>query len=397
MTAAHVAALGGAFASFLRGFGACFTNRRALESFQAYCRGLLSPIKRKAVEPIALAAGAGVRALQWFLAKGKWDHQRLRNMIQQRVAQRHTPAPGTLPQGDIGPVGVIDETSDDKKGNKTPGVQRQYLGCLGKTDNGIVTVHLAHAHGKFKAILDSELFLPESWDRDRERCRAAGIPDEVHYRPKTEIALEELRRALANGVRFGFLTFDEGYGKCPAFLFELEDLGQLYIGEIPKSFRGFGALPKYHSLHKSFQTKEVRNLCRYSPRFRDQPWREVSLARQTLAPQTWRVKSGQVYLRGRDGRPTDRSYWLIVAWQPDSNEYKYFISNAPPNTPVLTVLKAAFTRWNVEHSFRFVKKEIGFMDYEGRHYIGLMRHLILCMLVMLFVAEQTEAKAAFFP
>jgi len=397
MTATEVSALGGAFASFLSGFACCFPNRRSVQNFGVYCRGLLGPIKRKAVEPMALAAGAGVRALQWFLANGAWDHDRLRNMIQQRVAQRHTPAPGTLPEGDIGPVGLIDETSDDKKGDKTPGVQRQYLGSKGKKDNGIVTVHLGHVHGKFKAILDSQLYLPKSWDEDRERCRAAGIPDDVHYRPKTDIALEQVRRALANGVRFSFHTFDEAYGKCPAFLFELDDMGQLYAGEIPKNFRCFGSRPKYRSLQKSFQSKEVRNLCRFSPLFRDQAWQEVSLERQTMAPQIWRVKSAQVYLRGKDGQPTDRSYWLIVAWQPDSNEYKYFISNAPSNTPLLTVLKVAFTRWNVEHSFRIAKQEIGFMHFEGRHYDGLMRHLILCMLVMLFVAEQTAEKAAFSP
>ena len=94
MTAMEVAALGGAFASFLRAFSGCFSNRRAFEHFVTYCRGLLGKIPRKSVEPIALAAGAGVRALQWFLSNGKWDHDRLRDMIQQHVAAQHSPAPG---------------------------------------------------------------------------------------------------------------------------------------------------------------------------------------------------------------------------------------------------------------------------------------------------------------
>lgn len=397
MTAMEVAALGGAFASFLRTFSGCFSNRRAFEHFLTYCRGLLGKIPRKSVEPIALAAGAGVRALQWFLSNGKWDHDRLRNMIQQHVARRHSPAPGTLLQDQFGSIGVIDETSDDKKGNKTPGVQRQYLGCLGKTDNGIVTVHLCLVDGPFKSIIDSDLFLPESWDQDRQRCEEAGIPDALHHRPKTEIALEQVRRALGNGVRFSFLNFDEGYGKSPGFLFELDKLGQTYIGEVPKSFHCFGTRPKYCSLQRPFQTKQVQTLCRYSPLFRDQTWQEVKLGRKTLGTQLWRVKAAQIYLRSSERKPTDRTYWLIVAWQPDSNEYKYFLSNAPPHTSLITLVKMAFTRWHVEHSFRVAKGEIGFMDYEGRCYDGLIRHLTLCMLVMLFIAEQTADKAPFSP
>ena len=397
MTAMEVAALGGAFASFLRAFSGCFSNRRAFEHFVTYCRGLLGKIPRKSVEPIALAAGAGVRALQWFLSNGKWDHDRLRDMIQQHVAAQHSPAPGALAQGQFGSIGVIDETSDDKKGNKTPGVQRQYLGCLGKTDNGIVTVHLCLADGPFKSIIDSDLFLPESWDQDRQRCEEAGIPEDLHHRPKTEIALEQVRRALGNGVRFSFLNFDEGYGKSPGFLFELDKLGQTYIGEVPKNFHCFGARPKHCSLQRPFQTKQVQNLCRYSPLFRDQPWQEVKLGRKTLGTQLWRVKTAQIYRRSPQGTPTDQTYWLIVAWQPDSNEYKYFLSNAPPNMSPITLVTMAFTRWHVEHSFRVAKSEIGFMDYEGRRYDGLIRHLTLCMLAMLFIAEQTADKAPFSP
>jgi SRSO17 transposase len=397
MTEADVARIGMLFPVFLRRFSCCFGDRRAFANFVRYCRGLLGSMPRKCVEPMAMASGAGVRSLQWFLSRGRWNRERLRDMIQQRVAEDHLPSPGSLPRGEIGPVGLIDETSDDKKGNKTPGVQRQYLGCVGKTDNGIVTVHLAMADGRFKTLLDSDLFLPESWDSDRDRCREAGIPDDVHHRPKTQMALDQVRHALGNGVRFSFLTFDEGYGKCPAFLFGLDALGQHYVGEIPRNFRCFGARPRYHSLQKAFQTKKVQNICRFSPLFRQQRWRKVTLERQTLGPQEWQVKAAQVYLRDREGRPTDRTYWLILAWQRDSNEYKYFISNAPASTSLLTLLKVAFTRWNVEHGFRMAKSEIGFMDYEGRRYEGLMRHLTLCMLVMLFVAEQTEAMRSFSP
>ncbi|HET6576001.1 MAG TPA: transposase [Fimbriiglobus sp.] len=115
------------------------------------------------------------------------------------------------PDDTLGTVGVIDETSCLKKGDQTPGVQRQYLGCVGKIDNGIVTVHLGVARGRFQALLDADVSVPRSWDEDRQRCRDAGIPDEVRYRPKWRIALDQLMRLDAHGISFDWLVFDEGY------------------------------------------------------------------------------------------------------------------------------------------------------------------------------------------
>jgi len=121
---------------------------------------------------------------------------------------------------DAGPnaVGIIDETSDVKQGKKTPGVKRQWCGTRGKKENCIVTVHLAYATGDFHCLLDGDLFLPEDWSEDRNRCRAAGIPDDVVYRSKWQIALELYDRARGNGVVFDWLTFDEWYGGKPEFL-----------------------------------------------------------------------------------------------------------------------------------------------------------------------------------
>ena len=156
--------------------------------------------------------------MQEFLSQLRWDEDRLRDRLQQLVAAEHA-GPHT--------IGIIDETSDPKKGDKTPGVQKQWCGRLGKTENCIVTVHLGFARDDFHCLLDGELFLPESWADDRDRCREAGIPDEVVYRPKWKIALELYDRAVANGLRFDWLTFDEGYGSKPEFLRELTGRGQL--------------------------------------------------------------------------------------------------------------------------------------------------------------------------
>jgi SRSO17 transposase len=390
MTPEQIAGLGPALTEFLGSFRTCFGERRVLDHFAVYCRGLLSNLRRKSVEPVALAAGSTVRALQLFLTERFWDHLRLRDQLQQRVAAQHGPTPGTSRGvSDLGAIGLIDETSVAKDGDKTPGVQRQYCGALGKVENCIVTVHLGYHHGDFKTLLDSDLYLPQSWAEDRERCRAADIPDDLPYRPKTAIALKQVRHALGNGIHFDWHVFDEGYGKDPSFLFGLDALGQTWIGEVPKNFRCWPVLPQYHSLRREFASKKVYNVVRWSPAFIHQIWRSMTFPRQSVQPAVWDVKAAQVHLV-KEGRPTDRTYWLIVAWNRATDEYKYFVSNAPPRTDLGLLLRVAFYRADVEHLFRVAKGEVGLSHFEGRSYVGLMRHMILCQLVLLFLGEQAQ-------
>lgn len=390
MTAEQVSSLGPAFTEFLSSFRGCFPRRESFAHLGTYCRGLISDLARKSVEPIALAGGCAVRTLQEFLTHHAWDHDALLARIQRRIVTDHLPAPGQPAADELGVVGLIDETSVAKKGDKTPGVQRQYCGASGKIDNCIVTVHLAVKHGRFLSMLDSDLFLPEdSWDLDRKRCAEAHIPEDITYRSKWLIALEQIDRARGNGVRFDWLTFDEWYGGKPEFLFLLEEMGMNYVCEVPKSFMCWASMPRYNSPQRPFAAKRVENAAAYGKPFRGQKWKTIKLSRETLSPQSWKVKAAQVQLKRDDGRPTDRTYWLIVANNAESGEVKYFVSNAPPKTALLTLLKVAFCRWNVEHAFRLVKTEIGLGHFEGRSWKGLLRHMILCQTVMLFVAEQT--------
>src|SRR5271156_6252846 len=192
MTEQQLRALGPALAGYLDRFLFCCDYTQTFDHLTTYTRGLLSDLKSKNVQAIALKAGTPVRSLQEFLRDHVWDGDRVKQLHQEHTVER-------LQQPDepdgLGTVGLIDETSAAKKGNQTPGVQRQHLGCLGKLDNGIVTVHLGVCRGRYKTLIDAELFLPEDWAKDRERCQAAGIPADMEYRPKSKIALEELDRA----------------------------------------------------------------------------------------------------------------------------------------------------------------------------------------------------------
>src|SRR5258708_22258095 len=151
MTPEQVAALGPSFAAYLREFEDCFVQDRTREHLHTYCRGLLSDLPRKSVEPIALAAGTAVRTLQEFLKDHVWHQGRMRDHLQQRLAQR--PAPDTA--DDLGRVGLLDETGQVKKGTKTPGVQRQWCGEGGKVENCIVTLHLGVVWGRHKTRADA--------------------------------------------------------------------------------------------------------------------------------------------------------------------------------------------------------------------------------------------------
>ena len=219
---------------FLRKFADCIRDPRSRRHLKTYVAGQVGSLERKSVEPIALRAKVPPRTLQEFLSLHLWKGTRMRDRVQTHVMSEHP---------DDNAIAVIDETGCPKKGDKTAGVQRQYCGATGKIDNCVVSVHLGYATDDFHTLLDSDLYLPEAWCADAERRREAHIPDQVVYRPKWRIALDELDHATKNGVHFRFLTADEEYGGTGAFRQGVADLGLCYVVEIPRSVTGWTRRP----------------------------------------------------------------------------------------------------------------------------------------------------------
>jgi SRSO17 transposase len=367
MTEQEITDLGPAFAAYLRRFRGCLGQDRTAKHFDTYCRGLLSDLPRKSVEPIALAAGTAVRTLQEFLATARWDHNSARDTL-----QRHLGAViAGLPADPLGTVGVTDETSCRKWGDHTPGVQRQYLGCVGKIDSGMVTVHVAVVRGTFQALLDADLYLPREWGADRERCRDAGIPDDVRYRPKWRIALDQLARLERAGVRPDWLVFDEGYGAAVPMLRILNLAGRRFVAEVPVNF---AVRDEAGGRSRRADARLTASDARAGSRHR--------IAHRTVRASYWRAATAVVWVGGRE-------HTLAAAVNEATAEVKYFLTNATAE-PVDRVLAVAFRRWVVEHSFRLGKQEAGLMHYEGRDYTGLLRHLILALVVLGFVGTHTE-------
>ena len=384
MTEEQLEALGPALDDFLRPYLFCCGYTQTFNHLHTYCRGLLSDLKRKSVEPIALASGCAVRTLQEFLRDHLWQYTAVRQLLQRHLAATLP----SLPADDLGTVGLIDETSALKSGTKTPGVQRQYLGCVGKIANGIVTVHLGVCRGRYKTLCDAELFLSKDWAADADRRVEAGIPQDMVYRPKWQIALEEVDRALVNEVHLDWLTFDEEYGKAPEFVFGLDERSLAFVGEVPKSLSCLSASGSAKPA-AAVKGRPAEEVVRQSPAFLRQPWRQVKLVQQTAEQQVWEVKAAQVW-QVQDKQWSRRTYWLIWAKNVASGEEKYFLSNAPVTAKVRTLVRVGFRRWNVEHAIRLAKSELGLTHYEGRDYTALMRHQTLCLLMLTFVAEHTE-------
>jgi SRSO17 transposase len=388
-----------ALTTYLHEFDGCFGRITARQHLDTYVLGQLGDLPRKSIEPMADAAGTPPRTLQEFLGLYRWDEAAMRDRLQQLVARRHAHEHS---------VGLLDETSFVKKGRHTAGVQRQHCGAVGKTENCVVSVHLGYATPDFHTLLDGELYLPEkTWHEDRRRCRQAGVPDEVVYRPKWQIGLEQLVRARGNGLRLAWFTFDEGYGGKPPFLRALDALGQNYVGEVPANFtlwtkppavlyrehadQQLGRPPRLPRLkRKSNPRVEVRNIAAYSPLLRRQPWQSYHVKDGHKGPMVWQAKRLTVWRSDEHGLPGAPQQLVVARSVLEPDVTKYFLSNAPELTPTETLLLVAFSRWKIERLFEDGKSELGLDHFEVRKFRSIQRHLILSAVSYLFLAEFHE-------
>jgi SRSO17 transposase len=392
MDAQRLKALRKELDTFVSSFAPCIKTEPTREHFRTYVRGQVSDLERKNIAAIALNAGVPPRTLQEFVGLHLWDHLGARDELQEQVMARHA---------DPNAISEIDETSFAKKGDKTAGVKRQYCGSTGKTDNCVVTVHLGYVTEDFHALLDGDLYLPEDWLADRERCREAGVPKTVVFRPKWRIALDLLEHALANGVRFRWLTADEAYGECAAFRAQVAAWGLTYVVEVPCSLVGWTRRP---GVVEPVQVAGTLGRPPTKPRLacgapeprplkalwkRGGPsWKGFHIKNTQAGPVVWEARVVR-FFPGADGLPGDPC-WLVVARNGLDGEVKYFYSNAPEDTPAEVLLHVAFSRSHIERLFEESKGEVGLDHFEVRKYLALRRHLVLSMVSLLFLEEQTQ-------
>lgn len=401
MDAKEIKNIGKKLSAFLKQFDDCFYRSQPREHLKNYVRGQVSSLQRKSAEPIALLTKTPPRTLQRFLSYVHWDQHRLRDRIQWIVVRDHA-----CPDA----VGTVDDTGNPKKGTHTACVQRQWCGNTGKKDNCVVSVHIGYTTGDFQCLLDSDLYMPESWANDPELRKQAGIPDTAVYRKKTDIALSQISHALNNAVRVFAWTFDEWYSKDGDFLDGLQAMGQNYVAEVPVDFTGWVnepailLSPRTEKKHKRGRKRhfprlsakalppcEVQNLLVYSRKFQKQKWKKFYIKECEKGPVVWEVKWSKFYRRqGEDSLPGPAHSLIIARNVLNPKEVKYFVSNMLAGSNDITMeklLKIAFSRWPIERCFELAKNEIGMDHFELRSWNGIHRHMYISQLSILFCSR----------
>lgn len=351
---------------FLTKFEGCFKSEASKRYHRVYVEGQLGPLQRKSCEPIALDAGVPPRNLQQFLGLYNWSEDAMGRTVRHVVRDEH---------GHPEAIGVLDETGMAKKGNNTVGIQRQYCGSTGKVDNCVVSVHLDYVAPDFHTLVDGDLYVSQGWLEDPARCEAVGVPKDLVFRTKWQIGLDLIARTLRDGVPIRWITADEHYGQVPEFLNGVAAHGLFYVIEVPRHVQGW--TPNGLRLGRKI-TRADQLWWRGGP-----TWTTYAIKDTTKGDLVWRVRES-VYIPSWD--PTKRLR-LVVAEDVLTGELKYFLSNAPVETALPSLLTVAFSRWHVERSFEDAKQEIGLDHFEVRGYRSVQRHLAVSMTSLLFLSR----------
>jgi len=386
---------------FVAGLVSALGHADRVVPFTSYFSCLFGDAPRKSVEPMAAqlapaTVSATQQSLLHFVGQSTWSDEAVLGAI------RGYTLPVLESAGGIR-VWMVDDTGMVKKGTKSVGVARQYCGRIGKQENCQVAVSLSVASEDWSLPIGYRLYLPETWASDRERREKAHIPEDVVFKTKPEIALDQIRWALAEGVPKGVVLADAGYGDVTDFRDELTALELTYAVGIrpgtsvwpegkaplpPKRYAGRGARP--HRLRRDAQHQpiSVRELAMDLPhsRFRTISWREGTAG-------TLRSRFAAIRVRPahRDtARDTARdAEWLLIEWPSgDAEPTKYFLATLPADMPLRTLVRTVKLRWRIERDYEELKSEIGLAHYEGRGWIGFHHHATLCIAAFAFLAAE---------
>jgi SRSO17 transposase len=301
---------------------------------------------------------------------------------------------------------IVDDTGFPKKGSHSVGVTRQYCGQVGKQDNCRVAVSLSVATWSSSLPIAYCLYLPEVWANDHQRRREAGVPEEVQFQTKPEIALQQIRTAVKEQVPRGVVVADAGYGMDSKFRSAVRELGLEYVVGVQSSTSVWapGTEPLPPQPRKALGRPP--RLLRRTPEHQPVSVKQLALALPTESWQTVRWRQGtRQKLRSRFAavriRPAHRDYWqaephaqewLIIEWpRGEAEPTKYWLSTLPEHTKVKHLVAIAKQRWIIERDYQELKQELGLGHYEGRSWRGFHHHATLCIAAYGFlVAERNR-------
>jgi SRSO17 transposase len=359
---------------------------------EVYLRGLMLDGKRKSIQPMAERLPDGnEQALQQFVSQSPWDWRPVR----QRLATQMTAA--------VDPdAWIVDDTGFPKFGSASVGVARQYSGTLGKVANCQVGVSIHAATDQASCPLDWRLFLPESWDQDAARRRAAHVPETVHHRPKWQLVLDMVDELSGWGLVSPVVVADAGYGESGELRLGLEERGLAYVVQVkattsaypeavgqqvaPYPGRGRRPGPRYRAKRSSLAQLV---LAAGPSAAKTVAWREGTRGKLRSRFVALRVRPAGVKLRRAAAGGELPVRWLLAEWPAGQPEpVKYWLANLPGDTPLQELVRLAKLRWRIEHDYRELKDALGLDHFEGRSFSGWHHHVTLVSAAHAFVTLQ---------
>jgi SRSO17 transposase len=355
------------FGTFVDQFSACFSRRPQRDAARRYLDGLLNDSERKSMQAMQgrLSDPATYQALQHFVTHAPWEAEtlwaRLRAVLPARAG-----------------LVAVDDTGLPKQGRHSPGVQRQYCGALGKIGNCQLAVSTVLITDGVTWPLGCDLYVPQTWIADPDRCARAGIPDTVRFREKWRIALSQLRRTLKAGFTITAVLADADYGTTSAFRQGVERLGLRYALAIR------GCLSAWvDGARRPLPVSEIATAVPESA------WTRVTWATGTKGPLTARFTACRVRPAKSRG---DR--WLLCERSLANDERKYYLLNLDETASLRDLVTLARSRWPIEQQYRELKDELGFDHFEGRTYRGWTHHVALTAVAFTFLQTERLRDAA---
>jgi SRSO17 transposase len=393
----------GRFSAYVEGLASVIGHADRAKPLRDYCVGLMMPVGRKSVEPMAAVTAPGRTAAQHqsllhFVGAGRWSDERVLTKVGEMVLpqiERHGPIEAW----------IIDDTGFPKKGRHSVGVARQYCGQLGKQDNCQVAVSLSLANHEASLPVAYRLYLPEEWAGDAARREKAGVPDEIRFETKPQIALGQLRMACATGLPCGVVLMDAGYGANTDLRTGITALELTYVAGIlpnttvwapglepprPKAWSGRGRPPTLMRRDGKHQPVSVKALALGLPKraWRTIRWREGTAERLSSRFARVRVRVAHRDYNLTTTRPEE---WLLIEWPKGEVEpTKYWFSTLPEEIAFRRLVDLAKLRWRIERDYQELKQEVGLGHFEGRGWRGFHHHATLCVAAYGFLISERE-------
>src|SRR6202521_2874568 len=391
------------FGADVEGLASVIGHQDRERPLRAYCIGLMMRCERKSVEPMAAITAphrtaAQHQSLLHFVGEGKWSDDKVLAKVREMVL------PALERHGAI-EAWIIDDTGFPKQGRHSVGVARQYCGQLGKQDNCQVAVSLSLANHHASLPVAYRLYLPQEWASDRERRRKAGVPEEIAFKTKPQIALEQLRFACEAGLPRGVALLDAGYGNNSALRAGITALGLSYAAGILSTTTvwapGTAALPAPERAGRGRPAKRLRRDEEHRPlsvralalRLPKRAWQTITWREGAAEPLSSRFARLRMRPAHRDDRLTEPhpEEWLLIEWpKSEKKPTKYWFSTLPQDIDFAALVDLAKLRWRIERDYQELKQEVGLGHFEGRRWRGFHHHATLWIAAYGFLISERE-------